>query len=135
MGYRILIVDDSEVVRKVVRKSISMSGLSVAEIFEAGNGREALELLRKEWVDIVLADLNMPEMNGVELIDQMSKDSLLVSIPVIIVSSEHSEQRIEELRKRGIRAYIKKPFRPEKFRDVVSEVLGTMGEEVASEKP
>jgi len=129
MGYRVLVVDDSEIVRTIVKKSIAMSGLEVEEIFEAGNGLEALDVLDSEWVDIVFADLNMPEMNGVELVDRMSEDNLLVSIPVVIVSSEHSQQRIDELKERGIRAYLKKPFRPESFRDVVSDVLGTMGGE------
>jgi len=127
MGYRILIVDDSEIIRKIVRKSIGMSGLDVGEIFEAENGVQALKVLDNEWVDIVLADLNMPEMSGMELVEKMSSDNLLVSIPVVIVSSEHSETRIEELKKKGIRAYIKKPFRPENFRDIVTEVLGTIG--------
>ena len=127
MGYRILIVDDSEIIRKIVRKSIGMSGLDVGEIFEAENGLQALKVLDNEWVDIVLADLNMPEMSGMELVEKMSADNLLVSIPVVIVSSEHSETRIEDLKKKGIRAYIKKPFRPENFRDIVTEVLGTIG--------
>ncbi len=127
MAYRILIVDDSDIIRRIVRKSISMSGLEVAEIFEAANGLEALEVLDKEWVDIVLADLNMPEMNGMELVEKMSEDNLLVSIPVVIVSSEHSQTRIDELKKQGIRAYIKKPFRPESFRDVVNDVLKSIG--------
>jgi len=127
MGYRILIVDDSEIIRKIVRKSIGMSGLDVGQIYEAENGLQALKILDNEWVDIVLADLNMPEMSGMELVEKMSADNLLVSIPVVIVSSEHSETRIEELKKKGIRAYIKKPFRPENFRDIVTEVLGTIG--------
>lgn len=130
MGYRILVVDDSEIIRGVVRKSIKMSGLQVDVIFEAGNGVEALGTLENEWIDIVFADLNMPEMSGMELVQKMSEDNLLDSIPVVVVSSEHSQARINELMKQGIKAYIKKPFRPENFRDVVLEVLGDLnGEE------
>jgi two-component system chemotaxis response regulator CheY len=124
MSYRVLIVDDSSVVRSIVRKSIEMSGVEVSEVFEAGNGKEALEVLDKEWLDIVFVDLNMPEMNGVELVERMSQDSMLVSTPVVIISSEHRQDKIDELKSRGIRAYIKKPFRPESFRDVVTDVLG-----------
>ncbi|MCP4601418.1 MAG: response regulator [Proteobacteria bacterium] len=123
MSYNILIVDDSAVVRSVVRKSISMSGIDAKEMFEAGNGKEALEILNKEWVDIVFADLNMPEMGGMELVEKMSEDSMLVSTPVVIISSERREKRINELKERGIRAYIKKPFRPENFASVVNKVL------------
>ncbi len=124
MSYAILVVDDSSIVRTMVKKSIAMAGLPVAKVFEAANGKEALEILGQNWIDIVFADLNMPEMNGTELVEKMSQDSMLVSTPVVIVSSEQSQAKIDELKAKGIRAYIKKPFRPEGFRDVVSEVLG-----------
>jgi two-component system, chemotaxis family, chemotaxis protein CheY len=125
MSYTILIVDDSAVVRTMVKKSIGMAGLPIGAVLEAGNGREALEVLSREWVDIVFADLNMPEMNGAELVEKMSQDATLVSTPVVIVSSEQSQARIDELKAKGIRAYIKKPFRPEGFREVVEDVLGS----------
>ncbi len=124
MSYSVLIVDDSSIVRAMVRKAITMAGLEVGEVHEAANGLEALEQLAAHWVDIVFADLNMPEMSGVELVEKMSQDSTLVSIPVVIVSSDHSQARIDELKRRGIRAYIKKPFRPEGFKGVVDELLG-----------
>ena len=127
MGFNILIVDDSEVVRAVVKKTIAMSGIETNVIHEAKNGLEALEKLSTEWIDIVFADLCMPVMDGLELIQKMSENNLLYSIPVVIVSSDRSEARIEDLKQKGIRAYIKKPFRPENFRDVVTEVLGTAG--------
>ncbi|MCP4679419.1 MAG: response regulator [Deltaproteobacteria bacterium] len=123
MSYNVLIVDDSSVVRSVVRKSIEMSGIEMSSVHEASNGKEALKVLNKEWIDIVFADLNMPEMNGVELVRKMSEDNLLVSTPVVIISSERRESRIAELKDRGIRAYIKKPFRPESFANVVKDVL------------
>ena len=129
MSYNILVVDDSAIIRSVLKKTIAMSGLDVGEVFEGFNGLEALEVLSKEWIDIVFADLNMPEMSGMELVAKMSEDNLLVSIPVVIVSSERNESKIEELKQRGIRAFIKKPFRPENFRDVVTDVMSAMGEE------
>lgn len=125
MGYQVLIVDDSEIIRSVVKKSISMSGIDVARIFEAADGQEALAVMEKEWVDIVFADLNMPRMSGLELVNHMAKDNMLQNTPVVIVSSERSELRIEELKQQGVRAYIKKPFRPEDFRDVVTSILGS----------
>lgn len=129
MSLRILIVDDSAIIRAIVKKTVSMSGLDVDEIFEAKHGREALEVLRDEWIDVVFCDLNMPEMTGDELVEEMSKDRILVSVPVVVVSSERNQERIEELKKNGIKAYIKKPFKPEEFRDVVGEVLGLSDEE------
>lgn len=127
MSYAILIVDDSSIVRTMVKKSIGMAGLEIGTIHEAANGKEALEVLSRAWVDIVFADLNMPEMNGAELVERMSQDATLVSTPVVVVSSEQSHAKIEELKAKGIRAYIKKPFRPESFREVVDKVLGSAG--------
>jgi two-component system, chemotaxis family, chemotaxis protein CheY len=127
MSYSILIVDDSAVIRAVVRRSIKMSGIEVGQVHEAENGLKALEVLVSQWIDIVFADLNMPGMGGVELVDKMAGDDLLLSIPVVIVTAEQNPQVIEQLKKRGIRAYLKKPFRPEGFRNVVLDVLGDPG--------
>ncbi len=123
MGYNILIVDDSSIIRAAVKKAIEMSGLDVAAFHEAANGKHALEALDQQWVDIVLTDINMPEMSGVELIERMAADDLLNKIPVVIVSTERSRTRIENLMAMGVRAYIKKPFRPEDFRDVIGGIL------------
>jgi two-component system, chemotaxis family, chemotaxis protein CheY len=123
MSFSILIVDDSAIIRKMVRKAIGMSGLDVGSVHEAGNGLEALKVLETEWVDVVFADLNMPEMDGVALVKKMSEDNMLVSTPVVIVSSEQSETRIADLKQQGIRAYIKKPFRPENFKEIVDGLL------------
>ena len=128
MSYNILVVDDSAIIRKMVIKTIGMSGMDVGTIHEAENGRKALQVLADEWVDIVFADIHMPEMNGIEMVEKMSQDNLLVSIPVVIVSSDHSEARIDELKQRGIRAYLKKPFRPEGLRDIIEDVLAAVGE-------
>jgi len=128
MSYAVLIVDDSAIIRTMVKKAIAMSGLEVGTVHEAGNGKEALEVLNNQWVDIVFADLNMPEMGGVELVEKMAADNMLVSTPVVIVSSDQSEARMLELKERGIRAYIKKPFRPENFREAVNMLLASGGE-------
>jgi two-component system chemotaxis response regulator CheY len=124
MGYNILVVDDSEIIRSVIKKAIGMSGLEIGCIFEAANGREALERLGDEWVDIVLTDVNMPIMNGVELMARLASDEELQRIPVVIVSTERSRTRIDELMTLGARAYLKKPFRPEEFRDTMALLLG-----------
>jgi len=129
MGLSVLVVDDSAVTRSVIKKSLSMAGLDIGKIFEAANGLEALKVLEDAWIDIVFADLQMPEMNGVELIERMAKDSLLVSIPVVVVSADPNQQRAEELAKLGVRAFVRKPFRPEGIKQIVADVLGTGGGE------
>jgi two-component system chemotaxis response regulator CheY len=127
MSYRVLIVDDSSVVRTMVKKAIQMAGLDVEEVHEAANGLEALERLRTNWVDIVFTDLHMPVMNGMELVQSMARDGVLATTPVVVVSSDPSETRAEDLKRLGVRAYLKKPFRPEGFREVIEGLL--QGEE------
>ena len=123
MSYRILVVDDSPVSRRMVCRAIAMSGLDVGEILEASNGREALDLLGQTWVDIVLADINMPVMTGAEMVQEMAKRDFMSVTPVIIISSEKSEKRMEEMLRLGVRTYLGKPFRPEQIKQVVGEIL------------
>lgn len=129
MGLRILIVDDSATFRAIIRKGLGLAQLDVTAVFEAPNGKAALQVLRQEWVDLVFSDINMPEMGGDELLRQMSQDKVLGSIPVIVVSSDRSSARMDEVKALGARAYVTKPFRPEEFRAVVHRVLGTGGGE------
>jgi two-component system chemotaxis response regulator CheY len=96
MAYTVMIVDDSETIRLVVRQSLSISKLPVDSVIYAVNGRDALEKLRAKWVDIVFSDINMPEMTGIELLETMQADPELKLIPIIIVSSEASSVRLAE---------------------------------------
>jgi two-component system, chemotaxis family, chemotaxis protein CheY len=123
MAYNILIVDDSMIIRKMIAKTLNISGLDIGEIFFAENGKQALKQLKENWVDIVFADINMPEMNGIEMIEEMIKEDLIGSIPVVIISTERSRERIESLKAMGIKAYLTKPFIPEEFSHVVRELL------------
>jgi two-component system, chemotaxis family, chemotaxis protein CheY len=123
MGYNLLIIDDSAVTRKVVRRAIAMTGLELNEVFEAQDGIEALAVLRENWVDLVFADLNMPRMSGTELVAKMAEDNLLDSIPVIVITSDRNQPRLAELKNRGVRAHLNKPFRPEELRDVLAQVF------------
>jgi two-component system, chemotaxis family, chemotaxis protein CheY len=123
MGYNVLIADDSMIIRKMIAKTLNISGLEIGEIFFAENGRQALKQLKENWVDIVFVDINMPEMNGIEMIEEMGKENLLKSIPVVIISTERSRERMETLKAMGVKAYLRKPFVPEEFSRVVRELL------------
>ncbi|MBN2290413.1 MAG: response regulator [Candidatus Glassbacteria bacterium] len=123
MSYNILIIDDSKTIRKVIAKTIDMAQVPIGQLFEAANGREGLEVLGREWIDLVLVDINMPVMGGVEMVESMDADGLLATVPVVIVSTEGSQTRIEELSAKGVRAYIRKPFTPEKLKQVIAEIL------------
>jgi len=124
VSYSSLIVDDSAIIRKMIRRALSLSGLDLGDILEAGDGRQALAVLDDHWVDVVLTDIHMPEMDGIELVERMALDPLLSKIPVLVVSTERSEERIERLRRLGIKGYLTKPFTPEQIRDAVTRALG-----------
>lgn len=128
MSYTVLIADDSAIVRTMVKKALTMAGLELGQVHEAANGKEALAVLGSTWIDVVFADINMPEMTGAELVQRMKADPALAATPVVIVSSEQTQARIDEMKRCGAKAYVKKPFRPEQFRAVVDEILGPKGE-------
>lgn len=128
MSLNILIVDDSETVRSIIVKTLQIAGVPTREVFHAGNGKEALDILHAQWVDLVFSDINMPEMGGVELLEKMQQEDLLKSIPVVIVSTEGSATRIEAMKAQGVRAYIRKPFSPEQLRAVVMDIVGEVNE-------
>lgn len=123
MALNVLIVDDSATVRSVIAKTLELAELPIREVYEASNGAEALLVLEDHWVDLVFSDLNMPVMDGVALVEKMAEDDLLKTLPVIVVSTEGSATRIEQLKDKGIRAFIRKPFTPEMLRETVESVL------------
>ncbi|MFO7784300.1 MAG: response regulator [Desulfatiglandales bacterium] len=124
MAYNILIVDDSIPMRAVLKKTIQASGFNVGEIFEASDGGEALEVMRREWMDVVVSDYNMPEMNGLEMLAEMKKDEVLRSVPVVMVTTEGSRERIDLFMRMGVTDYVKKPFTPEEVRSKLDRILG-----------
>ena len=123
MALNILVVDDSAVMRKMIIKTMGMCGLPIGETKQAANGREGLEELGKSWIDIVILDINMPVMNGEEMIDEMQQDPEIKDIPVVVVSTEGSSTRIDRLKEKGA-MFIQKPFTPETIRDTIYEVTG-----------
>lgn len=129
MSLNLLVVDDSKTVRAVIIKTLNLSNIDIGNIFEAQNGKEALEILKNNWIDLILTDINMPEMNGLELIDQISKDEILNTIPIVIISTEGSQTRIEELKSKGVKGYLRKPFTPESLKKLIYEILGVSDNE------
>lgn len=126
---RALIVDDSPIMRRMIARALELSGLRVDPIHEAASGEQALQLASDSWVDIVLCDVHMPGMDGVELVRRMSEDPLLSDVPVVMISSDRGSARAAELEALGIRGYLHKPFQPEALGRIVRQVLGL---EVAS---
>jgi len=124
MAINVLIVDDSGVMRSMIQKTMKLSGIKLGEIHQAANGREGIEILERQWIDLVIVDINMPVMTGEEMIEQMQTNANLKTIPTIVISTEGSQTRIDRLHGKGIR-FIHKPFSPEMIRDTVKDVLGS----------
>lgn len=127
MAFNVLIVDDSSAMRSVIKKIIKVSGFNIGNFMEAGDGVEALKILKEDWVDLVLSDINMPNMNGLELIGKMAEDDMLKSIPVVMVTTEGSDEKVKKSKALGAAGYIKKPFLPE---DIKVTLCNIMGEEI-----
>jgi two-component system chemotaxis response regulator CheY len=124
MAYRVLITDDSPAMRAFVRRVIELSGFELSHCFEAGDGEEALSVLRREWVDAILTDINMPGVDGEELLRRLAADEMLRSVPAIVISTDATENRIARLLSLGARGYVTKPFRPETLRSELERILG-----------
>ena len=123
MALNVLIVDDSSLTRKKIRRIIEMVELDIGQFLEAGNGLEAMKILDETKVDLVLADLNMPGMGGAEMIHQMKTDETKRAIPVVVVSTESRTTRIKQLLADGVKDYLHKPFTPEEFKEIMHTVL------------
>ncbi|MCK5915412.1 MAG: response regulator [Deltaproteobacteria bacterium] len=122
MGKTVLIVDDSNTMRKIVSRSLRQAGIDFDTILEAGDGLEALEVLGANKVDVVLSDINMPNMTGLEFLKAKSEDDAIKDIPVIMISAETGADIIDEAKSYGAKGAIKKPFTP----DLINETLGPL---------
>jgi two-component system chemotaxis response regulator CheY len=120
---RALIVDDSSVMRKIVERSLRQAGIEIAEVFEAGNGAEALTVLQTNKVDLVLCDINMPVMDGLEFIKKLPTVENGKGVPVVMITTEGSEGHVVQALSAGARGYIRKPFTAEQVKEHVIPIL------------
>ena len=124
MAFNVLIVDDSSSMRTILKKIIRASGFNVGECHEAADGKAALSVLADKWVDLVLTDINMPRMNGLELVAEMKRDELMRPVPVVMVTTEGSEKIMQEAMSLGAAGYIRKPFTPADIRRILNSIMG-----------
>jgi two-component system chemotaxis response regulator CheY len=124
MAFNILIVDDSPAMRRVVRRVMDISGVDVGKYMEAGNGLEALVVLRSSWVDLIMTDINMPEMDGEHLLIEVRNDPMLSTIPVLVVSTDQSDARTKQMMSLGADGYVTKPFLPATLSGEMYRLLG-----------
>ena len=118
-----LIVDDSSVMRKIVERALRQAGIDEMVVHEAGNGVEALEQLRAGQVDLILTDINMPAMDGLELVRQIKAQNLAPGVPVVVITTESSEEHVRQAIAAGARGYIRKPFTPDQVKERVLPLI------------
>jgi two-component system chemotaxis response regulator CheY len=123
MAIRALIIDDSSVMRKIVERSLRQAGIDLSEVFQAGNGAEALGVLKESVVDLILCDINMPVMDGLEFIKQLPGVENAKNVPVVMITTEGSEAHVVQALSCGARGYIRKPFTAEQVKEHVIPVL------------
>ncbi len=119
----VLIVDDSSVMRKIVDRTLRQAGLKVKEVFEASNGMEALARLQQTRVDLILSDINMPAMDGLELVRQIQGVENARGVPIVMITTEAGEARVMQAITNGAKGYIRKPFTPDQIRERVIPLL------------
>jgi two-component system chemotaxis response regulator CheY len=122
-GLTLLIVDDSATMRAMVKRAASLSGVALATILEAANGQEALDVLARSRVDAVFTDINMPVMTGVELLKRMAAEARWSHVLRVIISTDASDVRRQEVSDLNVRHYVQKPVRPEAVCDVLSQLV------------
>ncbi|NGP87415.1 response regulator [Fodinibius halophilus] len=122
MSTQILIVDDSAMMRKVIEKTINICDIDDVHIYEAGNGKEGLDMMKEHPVDLLIMDISMPVMDGMEMLKVVRKNESIEALPILIVSNESNKRRIEELISQGT-VFVHKPFTPEELGDNILEVI------------
>ncbi len=120
----VLIVDDSSVMRKIVERSLRQAGLELGKVLEANNGAEALALVQENSFDLILSDINMPTMDGLEFVRQLQSVENAKGVPVVMITTEGSESRVVEALSCGARGYIRKPFTAEQVKEHVAPLVG-----------
>jgi two-component system, chemotaxis family, chemotaxis protein CheY len=120
---RTLIVDDSSVMRKIVERSLRQAGLDPLVVFEAGSGIDGLEVLKNQQVELILSDINMPSMDGLEFLRQLRAQNLAPNVPVVMITTESSEEHVKQAILAGAQGYIRKPFTAEQVKERVLPLL------------
>ncbi|MGN8224527.1 response regulator [Gracilimonas sp. BCB1] len=125
MAINILVVDDSAVMRSMIIKTIKNTGIEVGEVHQASNGAEGLEVVDNNWLDLLFIDVNMPVMDGMEMLDNIRRNPITMDMPVLIVSTESNNERIKIIDEQYA-GFVHKPFTPEVLKEKILDVLGVM---------
>jgi two-component system chemotaxis response regulator CheY len=123
MALNILVVDDSTAIRKILIRVLRQTALAIEEIFEARDGLEALEIVRNHPLNLVLSDINMPNMDGLGLLAELKGSEQWRNLPVVMITTEGSEEKVSQAIRLGSAAYIRKPFTAEQIQEKIGALV------------
>jgi two-component system chemotaxis response regulator CheY len=123
MDSDVLVVDDSAAIRKILQRVLRQTGMAINAIHEAGDGQEALDLLRSRRIDLVLTDINMPRMDGLELLAAIKGSSTWAGVPVVMITTEGGETKVAEAVRLGAAGYVRKPFTADQIKEKLAGIL------------
>jgi two-component system chemotaxis response regulator CheY len=123
MDADILVVDDSAAIRKILQRVLRQTGMAIRTIYEAGDGQEALDLLKSQNVDLVLTDINMPRMDGLQLLGALKASPQWRQVPVVMITTEGGETKVGEAVKLGAAGYVRKPFTADQIKEKLVGIL------------
>ena len=119
----VLVVDDSAAIRKILQRVLRQTGMAIRNIYEAGDGQEALQVLNSQKVNLVLTDINMPKMDGIQLLAAIKNVPEWRAIPVVMVTTEGGEAKVGEAVRLGAAGYVRKPFTADQIKEKLAGVL------------
>jgi two-component system, chemotaxis family, chemotaxis protein CheY len=119
----VLVVDDSAAIRKILQRVLHQTGMGIHTIFEAGDGHEALEILKREKIGLVLTDINMPKMDGIQLLGALKSSPDWRDIPVVMITTEGGETKVGEAVRLGAAGYVRKPFTADQIKEKLAGIL------------
>jgi len=123
MGSGVLVVDDSAAIRKILQRILRQTGMAIGAIHEAGDGQEALTLLGTRRVDLVLTEINMPKMDGLQLLAVLKASAQWRDIPVVMITTEGGEIKVAEAVRLGAAGYVRKPFTADQIKQKLVGIL------------
>jgi len=119
----VLLIDDSVVIRKMLRRILAECNFGITEILEAGDGTQALTMLESTPVQLMLCDVNMPVMNGLEFLEKVRAHATFSTIPVVMVTTEGGQDSVLKAVELGAKGYIRKPFTPDEVKQKLADCL------------
>ena len=122
MPLDVLIVDDSAAIRKILQRLLRQADVPIGEVYEAGDGFEAVAVMKAHAVGLVLSDINMPNMDGLQLLSELKSNPAWKSVPIVMITTEGSQQKVLEAVNLGAAGYVKKPFTAEQIKEKLMQV-------------